>query len=164
MTTMWPTLANQAAAGCMAGSLVNRQYANNAAGTALTPANQASHATSAEAFGAAFDVALAALYNADGSPPAGLVPVGGIVESEDGGQGFTQVASGALTTAAETNVALTYPCAVFGICQAIVNGRGLTKNKSGVVFALADWEASGIPATAAAQFYEFLKAGIVSLA
>ena len=160
--TMWPVLANQAAAGCLAGMYNGRQYVLNASGAPILPANQAGHSTCAQAFGQAFDAALLALYSADGGPPAGLIPIGGVIQSEEANLGVTQIFDGQVVTAAQTNVAFTYPPAVFGLCLAITAGRGLTKDNTGVVFTEADWVASGIPAVAAAQFYEYLKVGVVS--
>ena len=160
---MWPVLANQAAAGCLSGMYNGRQYANGPTGAPLLPTDQVVHSTCANAFGKAFDAALLLLFTADGSAPAGLGSAGGIIESEETNLGTTQETS-QLTTAAETNVALSYPAAVYGLCKAIMDGRGLPKNASGVAFALADWEADGVPAVAAAEFYEWIKTGVVSLA
>ena len=161
--TMWPVLANQAAAGCLAGMYNGRQYALNASGAPILPANQAGHSTCAQAFGQAFDAALTLLYDADLSPPTGLGANGGLITI--GGEppsSSSQVFSTGVTTAAETNVAFSYPPAAFGFCLAIVQGRALPTDTGGVPFTEADWTSSGVAAVAARQFYEWVKAGVVS--
>ena len=160
--TMWPVLANQASAGALSGMLAGRQSVLGPKGAALVPADVASQSTCANAFGKAFDAALAVLFAADVSPPAGLGVGGGLVESTGEPPANVTQNTSQVTTAAETNVAFSYPLAVFGLCLAIMTGRGLPTDSSGVVFTETDWAAGGIPAVAAAEFYEWIKSGVVA--
>ena len=154
--TMWPVLANQASAGALSGMLAGRQSVLGPKGAALVPADVAN------AFGQAFDAALAVLFAADVSPPAGLGVGGGLVESTGEPPANVTQNTSQVTTAAETNVAFSYPLAVFGLCLAIMTGRGLPTDSSGVVFTETDWAAGGIPAVAAAEFYEWINSGVVA--
>jgi hypothetical protein len=163
MTTIqWPVLANQAAAGCLGGMLGGRQTGQGPTGLALVPGDVAAQATSANAFGQAFDAALTALYNADGSKPASLGNAGGLVQTGEAPNNTEPLDD--VSTAAASNVSFSYPPAAYGFAFAISAGRGLTRDIAGTPFNLADWTSSGIAATAAAMFYEWIKAGVVSLA
>jgi hypothetical protein len=157
-TPQWPVLANVAAAGAMAGMQVGRQPTIDASGVASVPADFAAVAACAKAFGSAVDAALLAICVADGTP-TGLGANGGIISAAT----TTMIAS-SMTTAAETNVAETYPAALQAMCQAITSGRGIPTDSSGVAYTQADWAASGIANAVAAQFYEYVSAGIVSAA
>ena len=159
----WPVLSNQAAAGALSGMYAGRQTGLGPRGAALLPADLALQSACAQAFGQAFDAALTLLYDADLSPPTGLGANGGLITI--GGEppsSSSQVFSTGVTTAAETNVAFSYPPAAFGFCLAIVQGRALPTDTGGVPFTEADWTSSGVAAVAARQFYEWVKAGVVS--
>ena len=147
-------MANQPSAGALSGMLAGRQSVLGPKGAALVPADVASQSTCANAFGKAFA--------ADVSPPAGLGVGGGLVKFTPEPPANVTQSTSQITTAAETNVAFSYPLAVFGLCLAIMTGRGLPTDSSGVVFTETDWAAGGIPAVAAAEFYEWIKSGVVA--
>lgn len=153
----WPVLANVAAAGAMAGMQSNRQPLVDPSGVAYVPGDFAALAACAKAFGQAVDAALLVITTGTGVP-TGLGSLGGIIFSA----GVTQIASSGITSAAETNVAETYPAALQAMCQAVCTGRGIPTDAAGVAYTQADWAASGIANAVAAQFYEYVAAGIVS--
>ena len=157
-TPQWPVLANVASAGAMAGMQSNRQPVVDNAGVQSTPADFSAVALCAKAFGAAVDAALLAICTSLGVTPTGLGNGGGIISA----QTVTQIASSGVTTAAETNVAETYPTALQAMCQAALTGRGIPTDAAGVAFTQADWAASGIANAVAAQFYEYVTTGIVA--
>jgi hypothetical protein len=136
---------------------VGRQPTVDEAGVAEVPGDFSGVVACAKAFGSAVDAALLAICVADGTP-TGLGANGGIISAAT----TTQIFSSGVTTSAETNVAETYPASLQGMCWAALSGRGIPTDSSGVAYSQTDWANSGIPNAVAAQFYEYIAAGVVS--
>lgn len=126
MSIKYPTLANAAGAGMIAGIQASKLSITNIAGSPVSSSDFAGLATASALFAAEVDAAVTALTLT--GQFAGLISASGV----------TQVPA----TAAESNGAETLPSALGVICFGLWFGRSLpTDPSSGLPFTQADYAA-----------------------